>query len=91
MPKYVIEREIPNAGQMTPQELQGASLKSCDALRSIGPKIQWQHSYVTGDKLYCVYIAPGEKEILEHAQRSGFPASKINKIAAIIDPATAEA
>jgi hypothetical protein len=90
MPKYVIEREIPGAGNMTPQELQGASQKSRSVLRSLGPQIQWVHSYVTGDKLYCIYIAPNEEIIREHAQQGGFPANRISEIKTIIDPTTAE-
>lgn len=91
MPKYVIEREIPGAGNMSPQELQGASQKSCDVLRNLGPEIQWVQSYVTADKLYCVYIAPNEEIIREHAQQGGFPANRISEIKTIIDPTTAEA
>jgi hypothetical protein len=90
MPKYVIEREIPGAGNMSPQELQGASQKSCSVLRHLGPQIQWVHSYVTADKLYCVYIAPNEEIIREHAQQGGFPANRISEIKAMIDPTTAE-
>ena len=91
MPKYVIEREIPGAGNMSPQELQGASQKSCGVLRNLGPQIQWVHSYVTADKLYCVYIAPNEEMIREHAQQGGFPANRISEIKTMIDPTTAEA
>ena len=91
MPKYVIEREIPGAGQMSPQELQAASHKSCEVLRNMGPQIQWVQSYVTGDKLYCVYIAPDEGMVREHASRGGFPANRISKVATVIDPTTAEA
>ncbi|MCI0436915.1 MAG: DUF4242 domain-containing protein [Gemmatimonadetes bacterium] len=90
MPKFVIEREIPGAGRMTATELREASKKSCGVIRDIGPHLRWQHSYVTGDKLYCVYIAPSEDAITEHARRSGFPASRISRVEAIIDPATAE-
>jgi hypothetical protein len=90
MPKYVIEREIPGAGNMSPQELQGASQKSCGVLRNLGPQIQWVHSYVTADKLYCVYIAPNEEMIREHAQQGGFPANRISEIKTMIDPTTAE-
>lgn len=90
MPKYVIEREIPGAGNMSPQELQGASQKSCSVLRNLGPEIQWVQSYVTADKLYCVYIAPNEEIIREHAQQGGFPANQISEIKTIIDPTTAE-
>jgi len=91
MPKYVIEREIPGAGKMTPQELQGASQKSCSVLRNLGPQIQWVQSYVTADKLYCIYIAPNEEIIREHAQQGGFPANRISEIRTMIDPTTAEA
>jgi hypothetical protein len=90
MPKYVIEREIPGAGNMSPQELQGASQKSCSVLRNLGPEIQWVQSYVTADKLYCVYIAPNEEIIREHAQLGGFPANQISEIKTMIDPTTAE-
>jgi hypothetical protein len=90
MPKYVIERNVPNAGKLSPDELQGISQKSCDVLRSMGPEIQWIHSYVTGDKLYCVYIAPNEQSIREHAQRGGFPANQISEVKTIIDPTSAE-
>ena len=90
MPKYVIEREIPGAGKMTPRDLQGASQKSCSVLRNLGPEIQWVQSYVTDDKLYCVYIAPNEEMIREHASQGGFPANRISEIKTIIDPTTAE-
>jgi hypothetical protein len=90
MPKYVIEREIPGAGKMSPQELQGASQKSCSVLRNLGPQIQWVESYVTADKLYCVYIAPNEEMIREHAQQGGFPANRISEIKTMIDPTSAE-
>jgi len=90
MPKYVIEREIPGAGNMTPQDLQGVSQKSCGVLRNLGPQIQWVQSYVTGDKIYCVYIAPNEEMIREHASQGGFPANRISEIKSIIDPTTAE-
>ena len=90
MPKYVIEREIPGAGSLSPQELQGISQTSCGVLRQMGPQIQWVHSYVTGDKVYCVYIAPNEDTIREHAQQGGFPANRISEIKSIIDPTTAE-
>jgi len=91
MPKFVIEREIPGAGKLSAQELQGISGKSCSVLKDLGPQIQWLHSYVTGDKIYCVYIAPSEELVREHAQRGGFPANKVSKISTIIDPTTAEA
>ena len=90
MPKYVIEREIPGAGSLSPQELQGISQTSCGVLRQMGPQIQWVHSYVTDDKVYCVYIAPNEETIREHAKQGGFPANRISEIKSIIDPATAE-
>jgi hypothetical protein len=90
MPKYVIEREIPGAGNLSPQELQGISQKSCSVLRNLGPEIQWLHSYVTGDKIYCVYIAPNEEMIREHASQGGFPANRISEIKTVIDPTTAE-
>jgi len=90
MPKYVIEREIPGAGNMSPKELQGASEKSCSVLRKLGPEIQWVESYVTDDKLYCIYIAPNEGIIREHAQQGGFPANRISEIRTMIDPTTAE-
>ena len=90
MPKYVIEREIPGAGNMSPQELQSVSQKSCSVLRNLGPQIQWLHSYVTGDKIYCIYIAPNEEMIREHAQQGGFPANRISEIKTVIDPTTAE-
>jgi uncharacterized protein DUF4242 len=90
MPKYVIEREIPGAGNLTPQELQGISQKSCTVLQNLGPQIQWVESYVTGDKVYCIYIAPSEDMIRAHAQQGGFPANRISEIKTVIDPTTAE-
>ena len=90
MPKYVIEREIPGAGNMSPQELQSVSQKSCSVLRNLGPQIQWLHSYVTSDKIYCIYIAPNEQMVREHAQQGGFPANRISEIKTVIDPTTAE-
>ena len=90
MPKYVIERDIPGAGNLSPQELQGISEKSCSVLQNLGPQIQWLHSYVTGDKVYCVYIAPSEDLIREHASQGGFPANRISEIKTTIDPTTAE-
>ena len=90
MPKYVIEREIPNAGELTVQELQAISQKSCSILRDMGPSIQWLQSYVTDDKVYCVYIAPDEASIREHAEKGGFPANRISEVRTIIDPTTAE-
>ena len=91
MPKYVIEREIPGAGKLSPQELQAVSQKSCGVLKGMGPSIQWLQSYVTGDKVYCVYIAPNEDAIREHATKGGFPANKISEVKSVIDPTTAEA
>ncbi|HTR67086.1 MAG TPA: DUF4242 domain-containing protein [Terriglobales bacterium] len=90
MPKYVIEREIPGAGNLTPEQLQGISQRSCGVLSSMGPQIQWVHSYVTGDKVYCVYIAPNENMVREHARQGGFPANKISEVKSVIDPTTAE-
>jgi len=90
MPKYVIEREIPGAGNLTPNELQSISQKSCTVLQNLGPQIQWVESYVTGDKVYCIYIAPSEDMIRAHAQQGGFPANRISEIKTIIDPTTAE-
>lgn len=90
MPKFVIEREIPGAGNLSPQELQGVSQTSCGVLQQMGPAIQWVHSYVTGDKIYCVYIAPNEEMIREHATKGGFPANRISEIKNVIDPTTAE-
>lgn len=90
MPKYVIEREVPKAGALTAEQLQAMSGKSCGVLASMGSQIQWLHSYVTDDKIYCVYIAPNEEMIREHAQCGGFPANKISKIVTVIDPTTAE-
>lgn len=90
MPKYIIERDIPNAGALSAEDLQGISQKSCSILHAMGPKIQWLQSYVTGDRVYCVYIAPDEASIREHAQQGGFPANKIAEIKTVIDPTTAE-
>ena len=90
MPKYVIEREIPGAGKLTAAELQGISAKSCGVLRNLGPAIQWVESYVTDDKIYCVYIAPNEKMVREHASQGGFPANKVSEVRTMIDPTTAE-
>jgi len=90
MPKYVIERELPGAGKLSPEQLQGISEKSCRVLSDLGPHIQWLHSYVTGDKIYCVYIAPNEEMIREHAKRGGFPANRISEVKSIIDPTTSE-
>jgi len=91
MPKYVIEREIPGAGKLSPQELQGISRTSCGVIEKMGPQIQWVESYVTDDKVYCVYIAPSEEIVREHARQGGFPANRISEIRGMIDPTTAEA
>ena len=91
MPKYVIERSLPGAGRLSPAELAAVSDKSCSVLRGLGPQVQWVQSYVTGDKIYCIYIAPSEDLIREHARRGGFPADRISEIMAVIDPTTAEA
>lgn len=90
MPRYVIERAIPGAGNLPPEELRAISRKSCSVLGNLGPEIQWDHSYVTGDKVYCVYIAPNEDMIREHARQGGFPADRISEVRTIIDPVTAE-
>lgn len=91
MPKYVIEREIPNSNAFTEKDLQRIAQKSCDVLSSMGPQIQWLQSYVTADKWYCVYKAPNKEEVLEHAKRGGFPANAINELITIVDPEDAEA
>jgi hypothetical protein len=90
MPKFVIERDIPGAGKLTPQQLQAVSQTSCGVLKELGPQIQWVQSYVTGDKVYCIYIAPNEAMIREHATKGGFPANRISEVKEIIDPTTAE-
>ena len=90
MPKYIIEREIPGAGSLTAQDLQSISQKSCGVLNEMGPKIQWVESYVTDDKVYCVYIAPDEATVRAHAEQGGFPANRISQIKTMIDPTTAE-
>ncbi len=90
MPKYLIEREIPQAGKLSAADLQSISQKSCAVLRELGPQIQWIQSYVTADKIYCVYIAPSEAAVREHAQQGGFPANSVAEIKTIIDPTTAE-
>ena len=90
MPRYVIERELPGAGNLSGADLQGISETSCGVLRDLGPEIMWQHSYVTDDKIYCVYIAPDEQLVREHAERGGFPANRISEVKAVIDPTTAE-
>jgi hypothetical protein len=90
MPKYVIEREIPGAGKLSAAELKAISQKSCGVLRKLGPQIQWEHSYVTDDKIYCVYNAPNEGMVREHATQGGFPANRISQVRSLIDPTTAE-
>src|SRR6267143_3124182 len=90
MPKYVIERNIPGAGKLSKQDLQGISQKSCGVLDKLGPQIQWVHSYVTGDKIYCIYLAPNEEMVREHARQGGFPANRVSAVKAVIDPTTAE-
>jgi len=90
MPKYLIEREIPGAGNLSANELQAISQKSCGVLNKMGPQIQWVQSYVTGDKIYCVYIAPNEQMVREHAKQGNFPANRISQITTIIDPTTSE-
>ena len=90
MPKFVIEREIPGAGKLTADQLKGISQTSCGVLSNMGPQIQWVHSYVTGDKIYCIYNAPNEEMVREHAKQGGFPANSVNKVMTIIDPTTAE-
>jgi hypothetical protein len=90
MPKFVVEREIPGAGAMSPEQLQAISQKSCGVLRQMGPQIQWLQSYVTDDKVYCVYIAPDAETIRRHAMQGGFPANRISEVHSVIDPATAE-
>jgi len=90
MPKYVIEREMPGAGSLTADQLKAASQTSCGVLREMGPQIQWVQSYVTDDKIYCVYIAPNQKMIEDHAKQGGFPANRVSEVKATIDPTTAE-
>jgi hypothetical protein len=90
MPRFLIEREIPGAGDLSPQELQAISQKSCAVLQNMGPQIQWVESYVTGDKVYCVYVAPDAETIREHAAQGGFPANRVSEIRRMIDPTTAE-
>ena len=89
MPKYVIEREIPGAGKLPPDQLHAISQKSCGVLRNLGPQIQWVESYVTEDKIYCIYIAPNEEMVREHAKQGGFPANRVSEVKTIIDPTTA--
>lgn len=90
MPKFVIEREIAGAGKLPPQELKAISQKSCEVLQSMGPQIQWVQSYVTDDKIYCVYVAPDEKTVRAHAEKGGFPANSVSRVRSVIDPMTAE-
>jgi uncharacterized protein DUF4242 len=90
MPKYVIERDIAGAGKLSAEQLRGISQKSCGVLRQMGPQIQWLHSYVTDDKVYCVYIAPNEQALREHASKGGFPINRVSQVKEIIDPTTAE-
>jgi len=90
MPKYVIERELPGAGALSPEELQGISQTSCGVLQELGPSVQWVQSYVTDDKIYCIYIAPNEELVREHAAKGGFPANRVSRVRAGIDPTTAE-
>lgn len=90
MPKFVIEREIPGIGARSAEEIQGISQKSCEVLRDLGPQIQWVQSFVTPDKIYCVYVSPDEETIREHARKGGFPADRISRVERVIDPTTAE-
>jgi cell division inhibitor SulA len=90
MPKYVIEREIPEAGKLPAEQLQAISQKSCGVLKELGTQIQWVQSYVTDDKIYCVYIAPNEEMVREHAKQGGFPANRVSEVKQVIDPTTAE-
>ena len=90
MPKYVIERVVPGAGNLTPTEIKAMSLRSCNVLNELGPQIQWVHSYVTDNKLYCVYVAPNEEMIQEHARRGGFPVNHVARVSTVIDPTSAE-
>ena len=91
MPKYVIERDIPKAGDLTQQQIQAISQKSCSVLQNLGSQIQWVHSYVTDDKIYCVYIAPNEVMVKEHAKQGGFPANRVSEVKRMIDPTSADA
>lgn len=90
MPRYVIEREVPDAGKLGPRDLQAISIKSCSVIKNLGPEIQWIHSYVTDDKVYCVYIAPNEEMLRDHAKQGGFPINKVSEVRTVIDPTTAE-
>src|ERR1700683_153358 len=91
MPKYVIERDIPGIGDSSPEQVLAISQKSCSVLKNLGPKIQWLHSYITQDKIYCVYIAPNEETVREHAKQGGFPANRVSEVKLVIDPTSAEA
>jgi hypothetical protein len=90
MPKFVIERDLAGAGKLSPRELQQVAVKSCDVLREMGPSIQWVHSYVTDDKIYCLYVAPDEATVRDHAKRGGFPANRVTRVRTTIDPTTSE-
>ena len=90
MPKFVIERDLPGAGQLSTQELHGIAQKSCGVLSAMGPHIQWVQSYVTDDKIYCIYVAPTEEAVREHAKQGGFPANRVSQVRSVIDPTTAE-
>ena len=90
MPKYVIERDLPGAGKLSLEEVKAISQKSCDVLRNLGPKINWVESFVTDDKIYCIYVAPNEEMIRDHAQQGGFPANRVSEVRSVIDPTTAE-
>lgn len=89
MPKFVIERELPGAGSLSPEQLQAISRKSCDVLNQLSPQIQWQESFITPDKIYCVYLAPNEEMVREHARQGGFPANRISEVKQVINPTTA--
>lgn len=90
MPRFVIERDVPGAGRLSADELEGISRKSCDVLKAMGPEIQWEHSYVAGDRIYCVYIAQNEEQVREHARRGEFPVTRVSRVETVIDPVTAE-
>jgi hypothetical protein len=90
MPKFVIERDIPGAGKLSAKDLQGIAQKSCGVLQKMGPQIQWLHSFVTDDKVYCLYIAPDEEAVRQHARQGGFPANRVSRVRSVIDPTTAE-
>jgi hypothetical protein len=90
MPKFVIERDLPGAGKLSQQDLHGIAQKSCGVLSAMGPQIQWMQSYVTDDKIYCIYVAPNEEAVREHARKGGFPANRVSRVMSVIDPTTAE-